>query len=65
VATQRAEEFGNSFINELILYSMHGMLHLFGYDDKSSDDQLAMTKAEQRVMQHIMSKYKLSGIYAL
>ena len=65
VAIQRAEEFGNTFINELVLYAMHGMLHLFGYDDKTSDDQIDMTKAERRVMKHILDKYSLDGIYAL
>lgn len=33
VAHERAGEFGHSTTAELLLYGIHGMLHLSGYDD--------------------------------
>ena len=38
--------FGNNFEEELFRVIFHGLLHLFGYDDKSEDDKILMTAKE-------------------
>lgn len=63
VAFERSAEFNNAFESELILYIVHGMLHLFGYNDKTDDDQLDMTSAEQRSMRWLKEYDNLEGIF--
>ena len=46
-----ADEFGNQADKEQLLYVIHGMLHLIGYDDKSDDDADDMRAAEAHYLQ--------------
>jgi probable rRNA maturation factor len=46
-----AEELGNRAAEEQLLYVIHGMLHLVGYDDKSDADAEEMRAAEARYLQ--------------
>lgn len=39
IAKDRAEEFGWTAVEELLLYVVHGMLHLVGYDDATPEQQ--------------------------
>ncbi len=64
VASERACEFDNEFVNEVILYSIHGMLHLFGYDDQTDDDRIDMRLAESRVMKYLEEGNSFKGIYS-
>jgi probable rRNA maturation factor len=47
VARSNAKEHQTSTENEIILYVIHGILHLAGYDDKSEKDILRMRKMER------------------
>jgi probable rRNA maturation factor len=38
---------------EMILYLIHGLLHLMGYDDLDEEDQLRMRQAENRHLQSL------------
>lgn len=49
-ARQRAGELGWSEQNELLLYVVHGVLHITGMDDHESGDRIAMRNAEHQVM---------------
>lgn len=49
-ALNRAEELGEPFSRELILYLAHGWLHLAGYDDRNEEDRAKMRAAEQRAL---------------
>jgi probable rRNA maturation factor len=49
-AFKRAEEFNNSFQQEFILYIIHGILHLLGYDDIQEQDRKIMRKKEQEYL---------------
>lgn len=49
-AERQANEFGTAFNDEAILYIIHGILHLCGYDDHQEDDIREMRAAEQRCM---------------
>jgi probable rRNA maturation factor len=50
-AAAAADELGNSAADEQLLYVIHGMLHLVGYDDKSDGDVREMRTAEARYLQ--------------
>ena len=46
-----AAELGHSAAAEQLLYVIHGMLHLVGYDDKSPEDAEEMQAAEARFLE--------------
>ena len=50
-AKAQAAEFGHSLRRELVFLTVHGMLHLLGYDHIEEDERLEM-EAEQR---HVMA----------
>lgn len=49
-AIRAALEFGWSAEDELLLYVVHGTLHLVGYDDTSDELRAAMRAAERRYL---------------
>ncbi len=49
-ARQEAESRGVPAIDELVLYVVHGALHLKGYDDKSPKARSRMRAAERRIL---------------
>ena len=54
-AKVQAEEFGHSFLREVIFLEVHGLLHLLGYDH-IDDDERAEMEAEQRF---VMNKLEI------
>lgn len=52
-AAQVADEWSVPVADELLLYAVHGMLHLVGYDDQAPADQQRMRSAEQRYLAQI------------
>ena len=46
-AKVQAEEFGHSFLREVIFLEVHGLLHLLGYDHIADDERQEM-EAEQK-----------------
>ena len=54
-AKVQAEEFGHSFLREVIFLEVHGLLHLLGYDHIADDERQEM-EAEQRF---IMAKLEI------
>ena len=49
-AARAAEQFGWAAEDELLLYVLHGTLHLVGYDDATDELRLAMRAAERRYL---------------
>ena len=49
-AREVAEERGLPWERELVLYAIHGTLHLCGFDDHEDADRLAMRTAEATVL---------------
>ena len=47
-ASREAPRYGWTTDDELLLYVIHGCLHLVGYDDTTPEDQIAMRAAEAR-----------------
>lgn len=52
-AIKYVEEKGGDASQEMILYVIHGLLHLLGYDDIDEGDRAQMRLAEQRNMENI------------
>ena len=46
IARERAEEFGWTAEEELLLYVVHGMLHLVGFDDATPEQRTVMQEKE-------------------
>ncbi|RAK10345.1 putative rRNA maturation factor [Halanaerobium saccharolyticum] len=49
-AAVQAEEYGHSLKRELAYLTVHGMLHLFGYDHHSQEEKDEMRQKEERVL---------------
>lgn len=49
-ARQNSKKFKVSLDNEIMRLVVHGILHLIGYDDKSSVDKKKMKKEENRLV---------------
>lgn len=49
-AIRESRKHGLSPEDELLLYAVHGMLHLVGYRDKTKSEKRAMRAQEQEVM---------------
>ena len=47
-AERHARAFGNSFIRELKLYIVHGLLHLHGFDDQTPSKAHRMKTAQEK-----------------
>lgn len=45
-AAERHSEFGTTFDEEVYRYVVHGLLHLFGYDDRTPPEKAAMRRLE-------------------
>ena len=50
IAKNRAAEFGWTAEEELLLYVVHGMLHLVGFDDETPDRQTVMQEKERHYL---------------
>ncbi len=49
-AAEQAEEYGHSLKRELAYLTVHGMLHLFGYDHHNKEEKDEMRQKEERVL---------------
>lgn len=49
-AAEQAVEYGHSLKRELAYLTVHGMLHLFGYDHHSQEEKDEMRQKEERVL---------------
>ena len=49
-ASRRARTEGVSVERELLLYALHGMLHLAGFDDRTDPDFAAMHRTEDDIL---------------
>jgi len=50
VAARQAEAFESVADREIALYGIHGMLHLAGYDDRSSEDAKEMARRQEEIL---------------
>lgn len=52
-ASRRAAEFGWQTQDELLLYVIHGTLHLAGFDDKTDSDRAVMRAKEEQYLRSL------------
>ena len=52
-AAGRAPEFNQPAERELLLYIIHGTLHLVGYDDRQPESRATMQEQEQRYLEQV------------
>lgn len=50
---EQSKEFGHSFNRELAYLTVHGMLHILGYDHMTDEDKLEMRKEEEFVLNRL------------
>lgn len=50
VAASRAPDFGHSVTDELVLYCIHGLLHLAGHDDIKPGDAKRMHQEQEKIL---------------
>lgn len=55
-AAAKAEELGHTVEAELALYTVHGMLHLNGFDDHTASDATRMRKVQDRIWKSVLRK---------
>ena len=57
ICTKRAEEqaieYGHSRSREIAYLTVHGLLHLFGYDHMTDEDKPEMRAMEERILSSI------------
>lgn len=50
-AKEQAAEYNHSFMRELGFLSVHGFLHLLGYDHETSEDELKMFSKQKEILE--------------
>ena len=50
---EQAEEYGHSFERELAYLTVHGMLHILGYDHMTDEETAEMRKEEEFVLHRL------------
>ncbi len=54
-ARDQARKFGHRFEEELSLLTIHGILHLLGYDDFTAGDRRRMKAKEKEILKTVLS----------
>lgn len=60
MAERKGPEFGKEAAGELLLYLIHGLLHLVGYDDRESGDREKMHRVQELVWSQVVAKLEES-----
>lgn len=53
-ATRQAGEYGHSFQREAAYLTVHGVLHLLGYDHGTESDKQKMREREETILNHVL-----------
>ena len=61
-ALRNSRIFGTDIAEEITLYIIHGILHLFGYDDGNPGDSRKMVKEQNRILDRLCSCKNLSEV---
>ncbi len=54
--------YATPFADEVVLYIIHGILHLFGYDDQCKRDSCAMAIKQKQILDRLCSSKNLSKV---
>ncbi len=61
-ALRNSAIFDTSFEEEIILYVIHGILHLFGYNDETTAQKNRMSEKENRILKKLCVKLNFSKV---
>ena len=61
-ATIQAKEFKTSWQSEVVRYTVHGILHLLGYDDLKSHLRRVMKREENRLLRLLAKRFSLAQL---
>jgi probable rRNA maturation factor len=61
-AVCQARRFHTTPARELVLYVVHGILHLHGYDDRIPKDQRRMRAAERQLMSELSRSFEFKSL---
>lgn len=61
-ARANAKIFNTALTYEAVLYVIHGILHLFGYDDEDPGPRRRMAYKEMRILECLSTKIDLSKV---
>ncbi|NLF94886.1 MAG: rRNA maturation RNase YbeY [Oligosphaeraceae bacterium] len=64
VAVEASGKYQQSRSRELILYAVHGFLHLYGEDDLTPEECVSMRAAEERLLATLAQDYDLDVVAA-
>ena len=53
-ALQQAEEYGHGFTREIAYLTVHGVLHLLGYDHGTDNEKKAMREKEEQILSRVL-----------
>jgi len=54
VAREQAPDHGLAVEEETLLYALHGLLHLAGYDDTTPNEARKMARAQERLLRRVL-----------
>lgn len=61
-ALHQSKRFRTTPTRELVLYVVHGVLHLHGYDDITARDRRRMRAAERKLMSRLGEHFEFKGL---
>ena len=64
-ASRQAARFGTTWQSELIRYSVHGILHLLGYDDHHPANKRKMKQKENRLLRELERHFDFTALEKL
>lgn len=50
VAREQAKNFGHTILQEMLMYAVHGALHLSGMDDHAPEDRAEMDRQAEKII---------------
>lgn len=56
VARKNARRFNHTILQEMMMYAVHGCLHLSGMDDHAPQDRAEMDRQAEKILSYVLAK---------